>query len=125
MNQPVQAIPLLKSNQEQLAKISRRLEEVFRNLNLVHDLMVICAHAVTGEGDCGSEVSRCLELIGGNRLYGQLKVLTNIIERLGGETELASGNRRPLPLWPNPAPSIRINWVDIFHQGDWRGGLAS
>lgn len=87
MNQPATAIPLLRSNEEQLAKMRRRLEELFRNLNLVHDLMVVCANAVTGEGDCGSEASRCLELIGGNRLYSQLKALTNIIERLGGTTE--------------------------------------
>jgi hypothetical protein len=87
MNQPAPAIPLLRSNEEQLAKMCRRLEELFRNLNLIHDLMTVCAHAVAGEGDCCSEASRCLELIGGNRLYGQLRVLTNIIERLGGTTE--------------------------------------
>jgi hypothetical protein len=87
MNQPARTIPLLKSNEEQLAKVCRRLEDVFRNLNLIHDLMVVCASAVTSEGDCGSEAARCLELIGGNRLYGQLRVLTNIIERLGGTTE--------------------------------------
>jgi hypothetical protein len=87
MNQPAQAIPLLKSNEEQLAKVRRRLEDVFQNLNLIHDLMTVCAHAVASGDDCGSEASRCLELIGGNRLYGQLRVLTNIIERLGGTTE--------------------------------------
>jgi len=87
MNQRAAAIPLLKSNEEQLSKLCRRLEEMFRNLYLIHDLMTVCAHAVTGETGCGSEAARCLELIGGNRLYGQMKILTNIIERLGGTTD--------------------------------------
>lgn len=87
MNQQAPAIPLLKCNEEQLSRMCRRLEEMFRNLYLIHDLMTVCAHAVTGETGCGSEAARCLELIGGNRLYGQMKILTNIIERLGGTTD--------------------------------------
>ena len=87
MSQRAAAIPLLRSNEEQLSRMRRRLEEVFRNLDLIHDLMTVCAHSVTGETGCGSEAARCLELIGGNRLYGQMKILTNIIERLGGTTD--------------------------------------
>jgi hypothetical protein len=101
MNQSAQVIPLLRNHQEQIGKLRRQLEELFTNLNLIHDLMTVCAYASTSDqGDCGSEVSRCLELIGGNRLYGQMKTLTKIIERLGGETEFTEREATTKAIWP-------------------------
>jgi hypothetical protein len=36
------SIPLLKSNEEQLAKIRRQLEGMFRELRLVQDVIMVC-----------------------------------------------------------------------------------
>ncbi|MFL6602745.1 MAG: hypothetical protein ACJ8R9_15650 [Steroidobacteraceae bacterium] len=36
------SIPLLKSNEEQLAKIRRQLEGMFRELRLIQDVIMVC-----------------------------------------------------------------------------------
>jgi hypothetical protein len=86
VNQPAPAIPLLKVNEEQLVKMRSRLEELFRNLSLIHDLIIVCAEAVEYMGDHGTELHHCLQQLGANELYSQLRALTNTIEQLGGKT---------------------------------------
>jgi hypothetical protein len=39
---PHSSIPLLKSNVEQLAKVRRQLEGMFRELRLIQDVIMVC-----------------------------------------------------------------------------------
>ena len=84
MNEPG-TIPLLRINGEELVKMRIRLEDLFRNLNRIHDLIIVCGEAVGGMADCGTEAASCLQQLEANKLYSQMRALTNIIERLGGK----------------------------------------
>ena len=80
-------IPILKDNELRLAKMRRQLEEIFRSLDLVHDEISVCSEAARSEGQ--PEIANVLSLSVCNRLFGQLKSLTSVIERLGGSTGLS------------------------------------
>jgi putative lipoic acid-binding regulatory protein len=84
------SIPFLKSDEEQLAKIRRQLEGMFRELRLVQDVIMVCG------GVCGSvnsdfddEVEHVLRRCASDRMHTVLKTLTQIVERFGGTTELS------------------------------------
>jgi hypothetical protein len=79
--------PLIKDNEQRLAKMRRQLEDMFRSLHLVHDEIGVAAEAARSEGQ--PEIANVLSLGVCNRLFSQLKSLTNVIERLGGRTELS------------------------------------
>jgi hypothetical protein len=85
--QRARAIPLLEDAELRLAKMRRQLEDMFRSLCLVHDELSICSGGARSEGL--TELANVLSLCVCNRLFGQLKSLTNIIERLGGRTSLS------------------------------------
>jgi hypothetical protein len=80
-------IPIIKDNELRLARMRRQLEGMFRSLNLVHDEIGVASEAARAEGQ--PEIANVLSLCVCNRLFGQLKLLTNIIERLGGRTDLS------------------------------------
>ena len=80
-------IPIIKDNELRLAKMRRQLEGMYRTLNLVHDEIGVASDAARSEGQ--PEIANVLSLSVSNRLFGQLKLLTNIIERLGGRTDLS------------------------------------
>ena len=83
-----QSIPLLKGSEEQVAKLRKRLEEVFRNVSLAHDVVVVCIELSQGtSADFNAEVAHVLRRCAADKLYFQMGVLTNVIERLGGKTE--------------------------------------
>ena len=81
------AIPLLEDNELRLAKMRTQLEDMFRSLRLVHDELTICSGSARSEGL--TELANVLSLCVCNAVFGQLKSLTNIIERLGGRTALS------------------------------------
>ena len=81
------SISILKDNELRLAKMRRQLEEIFRSLDLVHDEISVCSEAARSEGQ--PEIANVLSLSVCNRLFGQLKFLTRVIERLGGTTGLS------------------------------------
>jgi hypothetical protein len=90
-NQPAhQPIPFLKGDEEKLAKIRRQLENVFEELRLVEDLMMLCG-AVCEVTKCGFdfEIEHVLRRCGTNRIHGVLRTLTQIIERFGGTTAMS------------------------------------
>jgi len=87
-------IPIIKDNELRLAKIRRHLEGMYRALNLVHDEIGVAADAARSEGQ--PEIANVLSLSVCNRLFGQLKLLTNIIERLGGKTDLSEDQESTL-----------------------------
>ena len=80
-------IPLIKDNELRLAKMRRQLEGMFRSLSLVNDEISVASEAARSEGQ--PEIANVLSLSICNRLFGQLKLLTNIIESLGGRTDLS------------------------------------
>ena len=46
-----QSVPLLRGSEEQVAKLRKRLEEVFGNVSLAHDVVAICIEL--SEGNTG------------------------------------------------------------------------
>ena len=81
------AIPIIKDNEQRLARMRRQLEGMFRTLDLVHDEIAVASEAARSEGQ--PEIAHVLSLSVCNRLFGQLKLLTGIIERLSGRTGLS------------------------------------
>lgn len=86
-----QSIPFLKSDEEQIGKVRRQLEGMFRELRLVQDVIMVCG------GVCGSvnsdfddEVEHVLRRCASDRMHTVLKTLTQIVERFGGTTELSN-----------------------------------
>ena len=80
-------IPVIEDSERRLAKMRRQLEGMFRSLYLVHDEISVLSEAARSEGQ--PEIANVLSLSVCNRLFGQLKLLTSIIERLGGKTDLS------------------------------------
>jgi hypothetical protein len=92
-----QSIPLLRGSEEQLAKIRRQLERMFRELRLVQDVIMVCGDVRESTGsDLDSEVEHVMRRCGSDRLFSVLKVLTEIVERFGGKTEM-SETRKEMP----------------------------
>jgi hypothetical protein len=80
-------IPVIRDSEQRLAKMRRQLEDMFRSLDLVQNEISVSAEAARSEGL--PEIANVLSLSVSNRLFGQLKLLTSIIERLGGRTDLS------------------------------------
>ncbi len=92
-----QSIPLLKSNEEQLAKIRRQLEGMFRELRLVQDVIMVCGGVRESiSSDLDGEVEHVLRRCGSDRLYSVLKTLTEIVERFGGRTEMSEARQEEM-----------------------------
>jgi len=91
------SIPFLRSDEEQIAKIRRQLEGVFRELDLIHDVIVVCdiaAHAEInidshGNVELGDAVPHVIRRCATNRLYAAMKTLTEVVERFGGRTKIS------------------------------------
>jgi hypothetical protein len=81
------AIPIIKDNELRLAKMRRQLEDMFRSVYLAHDEIAVASEAARSVGQ--PEIADVLSLCICNRLFSQLKSLTNVIERLGGRTDLS------------------------------------
>jgi hypothetical protein len=82
-----QSAPLLKGSEEQVVKLRKRLEDVFRNVSLAHDVVAICIELSEGNsGDFNPEIAHVLRRCAADRLHFQMEVLTRVIERLGGTT---------------------------------------
>jgi hypothetical protein len=94
-------IPIIKDSELRLAKMRRRLEDLFFSLDLVQDEVTVAAEAARSHGI--PDVANVLSLAVCNRLSGQLRLLTHVIEQLGGTTELSEENESKEELRPpNP-----------------------
>lgn len=92
------SIPLLRSNEEQLLKIRRQLEAMFRELRLVQDVIMVCGGVRESiSSDLDGEVEHVLRRCGSDRLWSVLKTLTEIVERFGGRTELSDAHPEETP----------------------------
>ena len=81
------SIPFLQSSHEQVLKLRKRLEEVFGNLELVRDVVIISLElGQANVGDFNPEIAHVLRRCAADRLHFQMRVLTGVIERLGGKT---------------------------------------
>ena len=88
---PHQFTPLFRGSEEQVAKLRKRLEEVFRNVSLAHDVVAICVELSEGNsGDFGAEMAHVLRRCAADKLRFQMEVLTKVIERLGGTTTFSN-----------------------------------
>jgi hypothetical protein len=86
-----QSAPLLKGSEEQVVKLRKRLEDVFRNVSLAHDVVAICIELTEGNsGDFNPEMAHVLRRCAAERLHFQMEVLTKVIERLGGTTAFSN-----------------------------------
>jgi hypothetical protein len=80
-------VPLAQDNELRLAKMRRDLEDIFRHLHVAIDEVDVSAEAARSRGV--PEVANVLTREVSNRIFRQLKALTNVIERLGGQTDLS------------------------------------
>jgi len=78
--------PVIKDAELRLV-LRKRFEDMFRSLNLVHDEIEVTSAAARLEGQ--PEIANVLSYSVGNTLFGELKSLTNIVESLGGRTNLS------------------------------------
>jgi hypothetical protein len=85
-----QSTPLLKGSEEQVVKLRKRLEDVFRNVSLAHDVVAICIElSAVNSGDFNPAIAHVLRRCAADRLHFQMEALTKVIERLGGTTALS------------------------------------
>jgi hypothetical protein len=79
------SIPLARDNERQLLAMRRRLERVFTDLHLIHDVTSVCKVAFdTVSSEISSQVSNVLRRCASYKLDDQMEELTSIIEELGG-----------------------------------------
>ena len=87
------SVPLFHGTEEQVAKLRKRLEEVFRNVSLAHDVVAICIELSEGNsGDFNAEMAHVLRRCAADKLRYQMEVLTKVIERLGGTTAFSNAD---------------------------------
>lgn len=92
---PSPFVPLLRGSEEQVIKLRKRLEEVFKNVALAHDVITVCVELSEGNsGDFNPEIAHVLRRCAADRLHFQLEVLTKVIGRLGGTTRTADAGRQ-------------------------------
>ena len=101
-NDPINTtIPIIRDNELRLAKMRRRLEDLFLSLDIVQDEVTVAAEAARSYGI--PDVANVLSLSVCNRISNQLRLLTHVIEQLGGTTELSKGSEpKEEPGPPNP-----------------------
>ena len=72
---------------------AKRLEEVFRNVSLAHDVVAICIEISEGNtGDFSAEIAHVLRRCAADKLRFQMEVLTKVIERLGSTTAFSNAD---------------------------------
>lgn len=83
-------IPLLKPSEEQVGKIRRQLEGIFRELDLIDSVMMLCGAASKNvNSDFDEEVEHVLRRCGSDRMNSVKRSLTEIVERFGGTTAMS------------------------------------
>ena len=89
-----------RRNEPHLLQMRSRLQDVFGELRLVRDVITVSVEAMHAPvSDFDPEVGRVLFQCGAERLYGQLESLSDLIEQLGGRTELTV-DRDPIQAAP-------------------------
>ena len=92
-HQPAATIPFVRDSELRLAKMRKQLEGMFCKLDLLHDEITVAADAA--RSNSLSELGNMLRMSVAAKLFGQLELLTKIIERLGGKTVLSEEEGAP------------------------------
>ena len=83
-------ISMIEDSDRRLAAMRAPLQGIFGELCLVRDVITVSVDAMHAQvSNFDADVSRVLFQCGAERLYGELKSLSDIIEQLGGRTELS------------------------------------
>jgi hypothetical protein len=89
--------PIIKEHERRLTMMRARLQDIFGEMYLVRDVITISVEAMHAQAsDYNPEVGRVLFRCGAERLYGQLCSLSDLIEQLGGRTELTEDREQIL-----------------------------
>ena len=89
--------PIIKDHERRLATMRARLQDIFGEMYLVRDVITISVEAMHAQAsDYNPEVGRVLFRCGAEKLYGQLRSLSDLIEQLGGRTEFTEDRERNL-----------------------------
>ena len=68
------SIPFLRTNEEQAVKMRKRLEDIFSNISLVHDVIVMSIEVCESNGgDFNPEMSHVLRRCGANKLHSSYR----------------------------------------------------
>lgn len=80
-------VPLAVDTELRLAKMRKQLVGIYDQVDIVHKEVDVCAEAANSLGY--HQLEKVLRASIASRLFGQLKALTGVIERLGGATNLS------------------------------------
>ena len=90
-------VPFLKDGERRLTRMRARLQDIFGEIYLVRDVITISIEAMHAQvSDFHPEVGRVLFRCGAEKLYGQLRSLSDLIEQLGGRTEFTEERKNDL-----------------------------
>lgn len=84
---PSQPIQFLQGAIEQIPKVQRTLDHMYRELELIQSVTMVCGAALNSHFD--KEVELVLRRCASDRLFGLQKVATELAERFGGTTPLS------------------------------------
>src|SRR4051812_45444471 len=83
-------IPFLKPSEEQIGKLRRQLEGMFREIDLAQDTVIVCGAASKNvNSDYDEEIEHVLRRSVSDRLHSVKRSLTEIVERFGGTTAMS------------------------------------
>ena len=92
---PQTNVPVLRAIEQQLNTIRMRLEDAFGHLKVAHDASVICiAASKQTSTDCDEEVATVLFHVVSYRVDTQMRIISTIVEELGGKTEYTEGREK-------------------------------
>ncbi len=92
---PLTNIPLLQHVEQRLNLIRMNLLDMFAFLKIAHDAVVVCiAASKQTNADCNAEVASVLFNTVNHQIDEQMRVISSIIEELGGRTEFTEGREQ-------------------------------
>lgn len=80
-------VPLARDTEVRLAKIRRKLESIYHEVDIAQDEVAVAAEAAKSLGQLHLE--KVLRASVAHRLFRQLEALTDVLERLGTTTDLS------------------------------------
>lgn len=90
-------VSIVKDDERHVTSMRARLQDIFGEIYLVRDVITISIEAMHAQvSDFDSEVGRVLFRCGAEKLYGQLRSLSDLIEQLGGRTEFTEDRQQNL-----------------------------
>lgn len=102
-------ISVMQENERRLAAMRARLQYLFDELCLVRDVLTVSIEAMRAQvSDFDPEVGHVLFRCGAEKLYTQLDSLSDIIEQLGGRTEITESRDQSGPTAKREAAHVGV-----------------